>query len=146
MYLFEISGNPIPQKQTKFCMRGSFPHSYDPSSQEKEFIQWQVRPYAPSEPLKGAIEMHITFFMPISKSTSKCQRIQMQNGVILPKKRPDVDNLGYLVTNALKEIVYQDDSQITDLILRKRYSENPRTVVKVIPILEMQPIGGDRCE
>ena len=145
MYLFEIIGVPVPQKQTKFRIRGAFAHSYDPSSKEKGFIQWQVKPYAPKEPLICAIEMHLTFFMPIPKATSRVKTTQMINGVILPKKRPDVDNLGYLVTNALKGIVYADDSQVTDLILRKRYSDRPRTVIKVIPLEELQPIGGERC-
>jgi len=67
----------------------------------------------------------------------------MINGVILPKKRPDFDNLAYIITNALKEIVYEDDSLITDCIIRKRYGEIPKTVIKIIPIQEMEKVGGD---
>lgn len=143
MYLFEITGDPVPQKQTQFIRRTGI--AYDPSAKDRKFIEWQIRPYAPAHLIVSPVEMHITFFMPIPKSTSRVKTTQMINGVILPKKRPDIDNLAYIVTNALKGIVYLDDSQITDLILRKRYSDRPRTVIKVIPIDEIQPIGGERC-
>lgn len=142
MFLFEISGIPVPQKQTRFTRSG---HSYNPSSKDIQQFQWQIRPYAPSEPLVGPVEMHITFYLPIPASTSRIKRIQMMNGVILPTKKPDFDNLAYLVTNALKQIVYSDDSQVTDCIIRKRYSDKPRTVIKVIPIEDLQQVGGTPC-
>jgi len=141
--LFTIEGNPVPQKQTLFVRATGI--AYDPSRKDREKIQWQIKPFAPQEPLLDPLEMHITFFLPIPKSTSKRMYAQMLNGVILPKKKPDVDNLAYIVTNAFKEIVYKDDSQITDLILRKRYSDRPRTVVQIIPLDELQPVGGARC-
>ena len=89
--------------------------------------------------------MHLTFYLPIPKSASKAVRTQMLNEVILPTKRPDFDNLAYLVTNALKEIVYADYAQVTDCTIRKRYSDRPRTVIKIIPLEELQPIGGFPC-
>lgn len=143
MYLFEVSGIPVPQKQTKFIRATGI--AYNPSKKDVEQVQWQVRPYAPAIPLTCAIEMHLMFFMPIPKSTSRRIRAQMLNGVILPTKKPDFDNLAYLVTNALKLIVYHDDSQVTDCIIRKRYTDNPRTVIKIIPIEELQPVGGYQC-
>ena len=143
MLLFEIVGIPVPQKQTQFIRATGI--AYNPSRKDMEHIQWQIRPYAPLVPLSCAIEMHLTFYLPIPKSTSKRVRAQMLNGVILPKKKPDFDNLAYLVTNALKEIVYMDDSLVTDCIIRKRYSDMPRTVIKIIPIEELQPVGGSTC-
>lgn len=143
MYLFEIMGIPKPQKQTQFIRRTGI--AYNPSKKDLEQIQWQIKPYAPSDPLTCPIEMHLIFYMPIPKSASKIRRVQMQNGVILPKVKPDFDNLAYLVTNALKKIVYYDDGQVTDCTIRKRYSDRPRTVIKVIPLDELQPLGGFDC-
>jgi len=42
-----------------------------------------------------------------------------------PTTRPDIDNLAYVVTNAMKHMFYWDDSQIVDLNLKKRYAEQP---------------------
>lgn len=144
MFIFEVVGIPVPQKQTQFVRRTGI--AYNPSKKDLEQLQWQVRPHAPQVPLDCAIEMHLTFYLPIPKSASSRLRQQMLNGVVLPTKRPDFDNLAYLVTNALKEIVYKDDSLVTDCIIRKRYSDKPRTVIKVIPIEQLGKVGGDLCD
>lgn len=143
MFLFEIAGIPVPQKQTRFIRRTGI--AYNPSSKDIQQFQWQIRPYAPKDPLSGPIEMHLTFYLPVPQSTTRIKRIQMLNEVILPTKKPDFDNLAYLVTNALKGIVYCDDSQVTDCIIRKRYSDKPRTVLKIIPIDDLQQVGGTPC-
>ena len=69
----------------------------------------------------------------------------MLNHVIHHIKRPDVDNCAYLVTNALKNIFYVDDSQIIDLVLSKRFAEKPKTIVKIMPIEEIAPTRGIEC-
>ena len=144
MFIFEVSGIPVPQKQTRFIRSTGI--AYNPSSKEISQLQWQVRPHAPKEPLQCPVEMHLHFYLPVPKSTSKKIRAQMLNGVILPTKKPDFDNLAYLVTNAIKNIVYADDSQVTDCTIRKRYSDNPRTVIKIIPIDTAQKFGSSTCE
>jgi Holliday junction resolvase RusA-like endonuclease len=142
MFLFEIHSEPIPQKQTQFS-RG---HAYDPSHKDRLAIQWQARPYAPKQPFFDPCVMDLTFYMPIPKATSGVRRRQMCNHIIHHVKRPDVDNLAYLVTNALKGIFYVDDSQITDLTLHKRYSDTPKTVVKITPLEQIAPTRGEQCE
>jgi Holliday junction resolvase RusA-like endonuclease len=142
MFIFEIIGDPVPQKQTRFTRNG---HTYNPSSKDIERLQWQIRPNAPVNWLVGPVEMHLTFYMPIPKSASSRMKLQMRNEIILPDKKPDFDNLAYLVTNALKGIVYKDDAQVTDCVIRKRYSDKPRTVIKVIPIDDLQQVGGSPC-
>lgn len=134
MLLFEINLPPRPQKQTKFCIQRGRAFGVDLSKSYKQQIQWQVAPHAPKDPLLGPIQLDLTFYLPIPSKTSKVTRQQMINGTRLPVTRPDIDNLAYVVTNALKSIVYDDDSQIVDLTLRKRYGEVPRTIIKVIEL------------
>ncbi len=141
MFQFEIHGIPVPQKQTRFSNAGGFVRCYDPSKKDKEQIQWQIKPFAPKEPLTGPIELTIAFFLPIPKGTSKAMTQQMINRVILPVKKPDEDNLAYIVTNALKEIVYKDDNQICAKHVYKFYGPEPKTVIRVREILQAQPIG-----
>jgi Holliday junction resolvase RusA-like endonuclease len=137
MFTFEIHGNPVPQKQTRTA-NGRF---YDPSKQDKERIQWHIKPFAPEIPLNSPVELTIAFFMPIPKSASKALRTQMINRVILPSKKPDEDNLAYLITNALKGIVYIDDAQVCAKHVYKFYGQDPKTVIRVRPILQAQPLG-----
>lgn len=138
MFQFEVYGIPVPQKQTRWTRSG---HAYDPSSKDKEAIQWQIRPFAPDVPLDQPVELTIAFFLPIPKSACKALRLQMLNRVILPDKKPDQDNLAYLVTNALKEIVYDDDKRVCASHVYKFYGETPRTIIRVRPILQAQPLG-----
>lgn len=129
MYLFEIHQKPIPQKQTQWGKN----KGYDPSKKDKEILIWQMNAYAPKKPIEGPVLVDLMFYMPIPK-VSKIQARNMINGSLLPIKRPDIDNLAYMITNAMKGLFYEDDSQIVDLLLHKRYAEETRTVVKVIEL------------
>ena len=138
MFEFEIYSPLTPQKQTRWTKTG---HSYDPSKKDKERIQFQIRATAPHQPLTCPVELTLTFFFPVPKTASKALRAQMLNRVILPDKKPDADNLAYLVTNALKEIVYDDDKRVCALHIYKFYGIEPKTVIKVRPILQAQAVG-----
>lgn len=146
MFIFEIHGAPIPQKQTQFacscppkkkCKKWGF----DPSKKEKEIIQWQIKPFAPKEPISSPVELTIAFFLPIPKGISSLKRKQMLNRVLLPDIKPDEDNLAYIVTNALKNIVYDDDRRVCAKHVYKFYGEEPKTIIKVRPILQMEQVG-----
>ena len=131
MLLFTIHLNPEPQKQTAFRRHKGRVWTYNPSQPYINKIQWQIKAYAPEEPISGAIELNLFFFLPIPKATTIPKKKQTINGKIMHIKRPDVDNLAYAVTNAAKKILYHDDSQIVRLIAQKMYSHEPRIVVKV---------------
>ena len=96
---------------------------YNPSKKDIERVQWQIRPTAPSVPIAGPVELTLIFFFPIPAGTSKARRLQMLNRIILPDKRPDADNLAYLITNALKQIVYDDDARVCAELIYKFYGE-----------------------
>ena len=144
MFILEVVGDPVPQKQTQFNRHSG--HAYNPSAKAQEYIRWQIRPYAPKEPLRCPVQVDLTFFFKPPKSTSSIKRRQMLNHVIHHIKRPDVDNCAYLITNALKTIFFQDDSQIIDLNLHKRYAEEAKTVIKIVPIEEISKTTGEICE
>lgn len=141
MFEFTIYGLPIPQKQTRFSCVNNKPRTWDPCCKDKERIQWQIKPNAPSEPLLVPIKMEINFYLPIPKGTSNKIRSAMLNRVVLPSKKPDIDNLGYLITNSLKNLVYKDDSQIVVQILKKFYDIEPRTVIFIKTIEQSQKVG-----
>jgi Holliday junction resolvase RusA-like endonuclease len=141
MFQFEIHGDPIPQKQTRFTCACGKGRCYDPSAKDKLKIQWQIKPFAPAEPIAGPVELTIVFFLPIPKGVSRTKRTQMLNRVILPDKKPDEDNFAYLITNALKELVYDDDKRICAKHVYKFYGVEPRTVIRVRPIFQMEQVG-----
>jgi Holliday junction resolvase RusA-like endonuclease len=146
MFQFEVYGIPVAQKQTQFgcscpANKKCKKWGYDPSLKDKQTIQWQIKPFAPETPFDSAIEMTVAFFLPIPKGVSKAVKQQMINRVILPDKKPDDDNLSYLITNSLKGIVYDDDKRVCARHIYKFYGEEPKTVIRVRPILQAQPLG-----
>lgn len=141
MFQFEVYGPLVPQKQTRWVCKCHNGHAYDPSKKDKEHLQWQIKPFAPERPLSGPVELTIAFFFPIPKSASKAVRTQMLNRVILPDKKPDADNLAYLVTNALKEIVYDDDRRVVAQHVYKFYGPQSKVIIRVRPILQAEPLG-----
>lgn len=67
--------------------------------------------------------------------------VEMAFIVSKPKKpskeypsRSDLDNYGKLLCDALNEVVWEDDSQIIDLFLSKRYGDKGQMILKVIPL------------
>lgn len=81
--------------------------------------------------LEGELCAAITARFAIPKSSSKKCRIAMESGAIRPIKRPDADNIAKIILDALNGLAYADDSQITMLMVKKEYSEQPEVEVEV---------------
>ena len=71
---------------------------------------------------KEPLTMAVTAVYEIPKSTSKKKVKLMQEGLERPCKKPDIDNIAKVVCDALNKVAYGDDTQICDMILRKRYT------------------------
>jgi Holliday junction resolvase RusA-like endonuclease len=127
MIQFEIYTKPRPQKQTVWNRN----HAYDPSKAYKDSLIWQMRPYAPSDIILGPVGLDITFYMAMPAKISKAKKADCLAGKVVPITRPDIDNLGYVVTNAMRQLFYRDDSQVVDLLLKKRYGEIPKISIKL---------------
>ena len=87
--------------------------------------------YPDFKPIEGRVTMTIIAYFDIPKSTSKKKEAEMLCGGISPTKKPDWDNIGKIVSNALNKFAYKDDSQITDVRIFKKYSTIPKVVVKI---------------
>ena len=68
------------------------------------------------------------YFEP-AKSISKKKREEMLQGMVLPAKKPDIDNIVKSVLDALNQVAYRDDTQVVELHVRKQYSDRPRVEV-----------------
>ncbi len=81
--------------------------------------------------LEGELSIDIKAYFRIPKSASKKRKRLMASGDMRPVKRPDWDNVGKIVTDALNGVAYDDDSQIVSATVEKYYSEEPRTEIKI---------------
>lgn len=85
----------------------------------------------------GAVSVRVMVNMEIPQSWSKIKRQQAASGVLLPISRPDLDNIVKAVLDAINGVVFNDDSQITDLILSKRYG--PPSVKVIVSKIDGTP-------
>ena len=82
-------------------------------------------------PLDGAISVHMVAIFPLVKSLSKKDRQLAIDGVLLPTKKPDVDNTAKSILDGCNGVVFGDDSQVTELHINKIYGEIPQVIIKV---------------
>lgn len=73
--------------------------------------------------LTGAIRANITAYYKIPKSYTKKRIKAIREGLEYPRKKPDVDNIAKIVLDSLNKIAFDDDSQVTELTVLKRYTE-----------------------
>lgn len=108
---------PVPNKSAVVTRSG---HSFKPKEcvvASKIIAEEARKAYKGEFPLGGAVGMWIEFVMPRPKSRAKAD---------FHLTRPDASNLNYLAENALKGIVYNDDSQVVANVSTKRYQIDDR--------------------
>ena len=143
---FTVPGVPFPKgrPRVQILQKRSgggvhyFPHVYTPQETidaERAFLA-AAKAHRPARPLTGALRVEILFVLPVAKSIKASEAAARVTGAELPAKKPDIDNMIKLVADALNEIFWRDDAQICDLRARKIYGTDPRTEVRITPIVE----------
>lgn len=95
--------------------RGNFPSRYMTSEGKtlKEDYQWQAKAQYRKKPMKGELEVWTTLYLKT-------------------KRKADIDNFNKIYFDALSGIVWEDDSQIVEHHVSKRYDpKDPRIEVEV---------------
>lgn len=93
------------------------------------------------------VDVKIVAYFPVPKSWSKKRKALCLANKELPTKKPDADNIGKIIMDGMNpkmrrdkllhkmvEVmrgVYQDDKQVTTLLVKKRYAERPRVEVRI---------------
>ena len=72
---------------------------------------------------EGPIKALIHVFYEIPQSATKKRRTAILEGLELPTKKPDADNIAKIILDSLNGIAFHDDSQVTSLEIEKYYTE-----------------------
>lgn len=116
----------------------SFVGSYLPTESRNE--KAVIRDFASQAmkgrpPIEGPVDIRIAAYLPIPPSWSGRKQAAALAGGIRPAVGIDADNIIKLAWDAFKHVVWRDDSQVTDAAVWKRYSDRPRLVIEVRPIV-----------
>lgn len=133
-----IYGEPVAQGRPRFARVGKYVHTYDPqkSKNYKQLVRFwvtqQLKTIDGFKPFEKALYVDLTFWLPIPISWSKKKRIEADSGIIRPIVKPDTDNIVKSVTDSCNGLLWVDDSIITDLHARKRYTAGQARVEMVV--------------
>lgn len=125
---FSVEGYPVSKGRPRFARRGAFVKTYT----DARTLKWedQVKKRAmeamgSSEPLETPVSLCLYFRLPIPRSYSKSRTKDALDGFLRPSKKPDWDNLGKAISDALNGVVFKDDAQVVSAHIKKTYAMHP---------------------
>jgi Holliday junction resolvase RusA-like endonuclease len=140
MITFTVRGLPAPQG-SKRAFRNKYTGRIQQVESSKRVRPWRsdVRDAAEKacqEPLAGPVAVELAFRWPRPKGHFGSGRNAAQlkaSAPVWPAQLPDLDKLARAVMDALTGLAFDDDAQVVDLGLRKRYAdgEGPGVTVTV---------------
>lgn len=144
--IFEIPGEPIAQKRPRLTTRGKFPHAYDSQKKEHDAVSLILhnkfmQMYNGSK--KSGLEcskltyadyysLELEFHLSYPKTWKQKDIINYEWGLSQCDDNKDLDNLEKFILDCCKESLVKDDRYIVKLSSKKVYSENPKTVIKIM--------------
>ncbi len=120
MKLFLLMEPPtVTAQQAKVAVVGNRPMFYKPEKVKaaRQMLIRHLKPFKPSSPYEGAIELHVVWLFPKGKSHKHNEwRIT----------KPDTDNLEKMLKDCMTEVgFWKDDAQVVKEIVEKRWSDDP---------------------
>jgi Holliday junction resolvase RusA-like endonuclease len=130
---FTVYGEPVAQGRPRFSTQGGFVKAYDPAKSKdfKKYVKLVASDHQPTALLEGPLQLYVRVYKPTLKSFSKKKKVAAEKGELRPTTKPDVDNYVKGIKDALKNVIWHDDSQVVDLHVSKWYSDKPRVEVTI---------------
>lgn len=143
---FTVFGDPVAQGRARITTINGYPRAYDPakSAHYKEYVRSEAVKVKPDVPLEGALSLTVLVYRAIPKALqTKVKLPLVLAGKIRPVTKPDLKNVLAGVEDALKGIIWRDDSQVVDFgDSGKWYSQTPRVEVVVREVVPDAVPGG----
>lgn len=133
MIRFIVDGPAVPKQRPRIHGRQAYTPKKTRDYEERvrnafrSSYKGDVPAFEKGVPVKACIEI----VQAIPKSWSNAKHLRAERGEIAPVTRNgDLDNIAKSILDACNGIVYEDDSQVTMLVVSKRYGNDPYAVVR----------------
>ena len=139
-----IPGKPVAQGRPRFYRRGTFVVATDPKASKvyKADIQYLAQKHKEDNNISGLLDgplgLDVMAYFPCPKSRWRKTKPRTEEH---HAKRPDADNVAKSIKDGLTGVFYHDDSQISELIIRKRIAaqgEAPRIEVSLYTLDDIE--------
>lgn len=136
--VFTVKGEPKGKGRPRFTKSG---HIYTPdgTSSYESLVGFSYRNSARGYKFTSPVRVTVRAFHKPPKGKSKRVVEDMLNGRILPTKKPDLDNVAKIVLDGLNKVAWEDDTQVVEMMVIKRYAEEPMVAVTI------EEIDAQRC-
>lgn len=136
--VFIVKGEPKGKGRPRFTKSG---HVYTPdgTSSYETLVGFSYRNSARGYKFTSPVRVTVRAFHKPPKGKSKRVVEDMLNGRILPTKKPDADNVAKIVLDGLNKVAWEDDTQVVEMMVIKRYAEEPMVAVTI------EEIDAQRC-
>lgn len=130
---FTVQGEPFGKQRPRHSrVSGTTYTPKETKTHEKLIRQEYIRQCSGKRFPEGApLRLYVEAHMGIPKNTSKARRTAMLIKAVRPTKKPDWDNIGKLICDALNGVAYGDDKCICEATVAKHYSDTPRVFVRL---------------
>lgn len=136
MIEFTIPGKVQPQERPRFSKWGTY--DAPKSKAYKEYVKSVAHINKPPELLKGALIVELDVYIEAPEKFKKELKRPKKDGLYVCDLRPthlmDPDNLAKGLLDGMTGIIWKDDGQIVELVVRKFYGLEPRAVVRIISL------------
>ena len=129
MFSFIIHSAPEGKARPRVTAHGT----YTPRAtrEYEDLVRWEYKRQGGPDYGSVPLRVTITAFFQLRRSATKREKLAAMAGELLPAKKPDADNIGKAICDALNGIAYKDDAQIIELTVRKRYGQEPSVECEV---------------
>ena len=134
MIEFKVDGAAVPKQRPRISGRRAYTpkRTKDYEGRVLDAFRSSYSGFYPAFGKDVPVRICISVIQEIPKSWSKKKRAQAENGEIVPLSRNgDVDNIAKSILDALNGFAYEDDCQVTTLIITKQYGANPCAEVRL---------------
>jgi len=127
---FTVTGQPVPQPRPRVSTAGGFARAYVPSKHPVHAYRQSIAAAARGAGLTTTGQpLNVVIDAVFERPKSHMRKAGVKPDA--PKlPRPDVDNIGKAVLDALQEVM-GDDSLVARLVVEKSYGTEARTTVRI---------------
>ena len=134
MISFTVHGTAVPKQRPRISGRRAYTpkRTKDYEGRVLNAFRSSYSGFYPAFGKDTPVSVEIRIGQAIPKSWSKKKRAQAEQGEIVPLSRNgDVDNIAKSILDALNGFAYEDDCQVTTLMITKQYGVKPCAEVQL---------------